>query len=118
MTRVAWVMRPAAKIETPEVKGGHLAVVTLKCGHVITWKLSRLKTYKPDRWRCVECHELLEEFLSAETCGAFVQRLALEGFEHDKRGSERAARRADAGRSSHLLGGMGPTVQRRFMRGD
>jgi len=77
MNRLAWVMRPAAAIETPEVRNGHRAEITLVCGHVVVWKLSRLKTYKPERFRCAACHELLEEFLSV-SCGAVVDRM--EGF--------------------------------------
>ncbi len=116
MTRVTWVMRPAAAIDTPQVKGGHLAVIRLKCGHVITWKLSRLKSYKPWRFRCVECHELLEEFLCADSCGAMVAKL--QGIKNDKQVCERGSGDSHAGRSSNLHGRGAEFIQRRFERCD
>lgn len=122
MMRLKWVMRPAVEIATPAVRNGHRAEVMLACGHVIVWKLSRLKTYKPTRFRCVACHELLEEFLS-EKCGGLVDRMEnfpnrFEGIKNDKPTNKRAGRVADARGSSDMLGGMASTVQRRFLRGD
>lgn len=90
MRNAKTIMRPIADVHMKPVRNGHIAQMRLTCAHVIEWKASRFRTYKPDRLRCEECLEIFRAFMADETCAQvvnYVERGKAHDFTTNKSGS-------------------------------
>lgn len=82
MKNAKTIMRPIAEVYLKPVRNGHIAQMRLTCAHVIEWKASRFRTYKPDRLRCEECLEVFRAFMDDKSCAQVVNYVE-RGKAHD-----------------------------------
>lgn len=69
----AMMRKPLAFVRVPKRKGARVEI-QLTCGHVLSWKESRIKSYRPSRFRCNECGDFIHKFFDDATAAKEIGR--------------------------------------------